>query len=267
MKATIRGVPVQWRESGAGRPVLFVHGFPFHGGMWQAQLDGLPPDRRWIAPDLRGFGGSGAGDGPYSLDDLAGDLYALLDELELERTTLCGLSMGGYICFAFWRTYPERVRALALCDTRAGADGAEARAARLESAERARREGSAFLVEEMIPRLLAPETRRERPEVVRALREIMESASGEAVARAQEAMAARPDSMPLLRDIRVPVLLLAGAEDIITPPAELEAMDAVLQDSRLAIVPGAGHVPPVEQPAEFNRTLLEFVEEIDRAEA
>lgn len=264
MKAVVAGIPMHWREAGHGDLVVFVHGFPFHAGMWTAQLDGLPPGWRGVAADLRGFGETpmGAFRGSYGMDLLADDVAALIDAQGTERAVVCGLSMGGYVAMSLWRRHPGRVRALVLSDTRAGADGDDARAGRSAAAGRARREGTGWLIEEMLPRLLSEHTRREQPDTVRALREIMEAATPESVALAQEGMAARPDSTPLLEGIDVPVLLVAGAEDEITPPRELESMAAALPDARLRIIEGAGHVPPMERPDAFNAALADFLREL-----
>lgn len=264
MKAVVAGVPVHWREAGHGDLVLFVHGFPFHGGMWQAQLDALPSGWRGVAPDLRGFAETpvGAFRGTYGMDLLADDLAGLIEALGAERAVVCGLSMGGYVALALWRRHPQVVRALVLSDTRAGADTEEARERRGTDAARARREGVAWLVEGMLPKLLSERTRREQPETVAALRQVMEAVTPETVALALEAMADRPDSAPLLAGIDVPALLVAGAEDAITPPAELEAMAAALPDARLVIIDGAGHVPPLERPDAFSAALTAFLGEL-----
>lgn len=264
METMVNGIRMHWRESGRGEPVLFIHGFPYHGGLWEDQLERLPQRWHWLAPDLRGFGRSeaGPGQGPLGMDLLADDLAAFLEDRGIERAVVCGHSMGGYIAFALWRWHPGRVRALVLCDTRAGADTDEERAARRELAERVRREGAAAAADAMLPKQLSERTRREAPQVVERLREMIESNPPETLVRALQGMAERPDSTDLLPTIDVPTLVLVGSEDVVTPLREAEFMARTIPDARLQVVEGAGHVPNVEDPVTFNRDLVHFLEAI-----
>lgn len=264
MRALVNEIRVHWREGGRGEAVLFVHGFPFNGGQWEAQIERLPQRWRFLAPDLRGFGETerGGGEGPLGMDLLADDLAAFLDSQEIERAVVCGLSMGGYIAFALWRWHRARVRALVLCDTRAGADTAEAKEKRRAMAERVRREGVGALAEAQLPLLLSAETRRERPEVVERVREMIESTPQETILRALVGLAERPDSTDLLPTITVPTLVVGGAEDVMTPPDELEALARSIPGAHLQLIEGAGHLPNLENPVAFDRVLVHFLEAI-----
>lgn len=248
---------------GKGHPLLLVHGFPLHHQMWREQTSALWHRRRVIAPDLRGFGGTGlpvaeAADA-ITMEDFADDLNALLDALGVhEPITLCGLSMGGYIAFQFWRKYGPRVRRLVLCDTRAVADTPEAAAGRLEMADRALREGSGVAAA-MLPKLLSAATRERRPDLTAFVRGMIESTDPRGIAAAQRGMAVRPDVTPLLPQIGVPTLVLVGAEDGISPPAEMQAMAAAIPGARFEIVPGAGHLTPLENPDAVNHALEQFL--------
>lgn len=248
------------QSRGTGLPVVFVHGFPFDSRMWQPQLDGVSDGFRLIAPDLRGFGRSPApGEGPLTMDSHADDLAALLDGLGIERAVFCGLSMGGYVLFSMWRRHRERVRALVLCSTRADADTEGARANRRALAERALREGAASVADAMIPSVLSSETRENRPDVVALVREMIEGTDPGTIARGQEGMARRTDSTDLLPEINVPTLLLFGSEDPISPVAVGDEMCRSLPDARMVVIPGAAHLPNLEDPAAFNAPLLEFL--------
>src|SRR5690606_15153367 len=218
-------------------------GFPFDGSLWDDQLERLPRQWRLAAPDLRGFGRSQAGPehGPLTMERFADDIALWLDHLGIERATLCGLSMGGYVAFAFWRRHRDRVTALVLCCTRAGADSPEARQGRHALAERVRRDGARAVAETMIPKLLAPGTLKERPEVGERLRRMIEAQPAESIARAAEGMALREDSVALLASIDVPVLVVAGAEDGVAPLAEAERIRDATPGARLVEITGAGH--------------------------
>jgi pimeloyl-ACP methyl ester carboxylesterase len=264
MQALVNGIRMHWRETGRGDAVLFVHAFPLHGGMWDDQIDRLPQRWRWLAPDLRGFGGSeaGEGDGPLAMDLLADDLAAFLDAVGIDRAVLCGLSMGGYVALAFWRWHSDRVRALVLSDTRAGPDTEQGRAWRRELAERVRREGAVAVADAMLPKLLAERTRRERPEIVDRVRSMIESTPPGTLVRALQGLADRPDSTDLLPTIDVPTLVLVGEEDATTPVSEAEFLQRTIPDARLVVLPGAGHLPNLEAPEAFNRALVHFLEAI-----
>lgn len=256
--AHIRDAELHWRESGSGEPVVLLHAFPLHSAMWAPQLEALPPDRHWIAPDVRGFGAAPS-NGPLSMDGIAADVAALLDHLGYERATLCGVSMGGYACFAFWRRYPTRVAALVLSDTRATADDPPGKLARRLSAERVRAEGSDAVVAQLQDRLVGETTRRERPSVLQRVRAFLEEVEPASFARAQAAMANRPDSTPLLGDIDVPSLVVVGSEDAFIRVDDARALARSLPRGRLAVIERAGHLPSLERPDAFDEALLGFL--------
>lgn len=252
-------VGMRWREAGSGDAVLFVHGFPFSSALWEAQLAAVPAGWRFLAPDLPGFGESAPLDSALTMEILARELEVFLDELGVQRAVVCGLSMGGYVALALWRVHRERVRALVLADTRAGADTPEARHARYEDAALARSMGAAAIGERMLPRLLSPGTHQDHPDVVQRLRAITATASVEGVAGALEGMAERPDSTGLLGEIDAPTLVIAGEHDVIAPMAEAETLAAGIPGARLVTIPGAGHVTCMEAPGAFNAALVTFL--------
>jgi len=265
MGVTLNGTELDWRERGVGDAVVFIHGFPFNSAMWGHQLAHLPPDWRGIAPDLRGFGASELGTAPvFSMELFARDVAALLDHLGVERAVLCGLSMGGYVAFEFWRHFGDRVRALVLCDTRAAADAPDTQRARRNLADRVRVEGQRPVVEALLPKLLATATTRKKPGVVAMVRAMMEETPPESMARALLGMAARADAEPLLRTIDVPALAIVGAEDTITGRGQAEMLARGIRGARLELIEAAGHIPPLEQPEEFSALLGQFLSGLPR---
>lgn len=247
-------------EAGQGPAVVLLHGFPLNATTWSPQREALSGSYRVLCPDQRGFGGSQLGYDEPSLDEVADDVAAMLDAKKLDTVVLGGLSMGGYVAMAFARRHPQRLRALVLADTKASADAPEAAANRLRIADEVLAKGSAAqLVEELMPKLVGVTTKERRPLVMGRLKATIESAPPPAVAWAQRAMAARPDSFDVLRGLAVPALVIVGDEDEMSPPQEAEAMVEALPDGRLARVPQAGHMSSMEAPEAFNEALTAFL--------
>jgi len=183
-----------------------------------------------------------------------------LDTLEVsEPVVYCGLSMGGYIAWQFWRRHAPRLKAMILCDTRAAADTPEAAANRQTLADRVLREGPSAVVETMMPRLLSAPTVQHRPEVAQALQAIMMGNDPEGIAAASRGMAQRPDMTPHLGQIRCPVLLVVGALDVISPPDEMRSIAAAIPGARLVEIADSGHMSPMEKPAEVTMAMSEFL--------
>jgi len=259
---SVNGTELATIDQGTGTPLVLVHGFPLDHTMWDAQVQALSEQYRVIAPDLRGFGQSGVTEGKVTMEQFADDVASLLDALEVEEPVVfCGLSMGGYVAWQFWRKYTERVRALVLCDTRAVADAPEAAAGRLETADRVLREGPAPLVDTMTPKLFAKATFENSPQIVESARRVMLSSSREGIAAAARGMAERPDVASLLADITCPTLVLVGELDVISPPAEMRAIAEAIPRARFVPIAGAGHMAPLENPAEVNAAMLAFLAE------
>lgn len=267
---TVNGRRLGYAESGNGLPLVLLHAFPMSHAMWRPQLDAPPPGWRLIAPDLRGFGASDRvspesarpSSGAQSMLEYAQDVVALVDELGLEQPVVGGLSMGGYVAFAVLRLIGPRVAGLVLADTRAEPDTEEARGNRRKMQELVMEKGSAAVAEQMLPKLLGETTMRERPTLADEVRELIVANEPAAISDALEALATRPDSTPLLADLRCPTLIVAGREDALTPVALHESMHAQIPGSRLEVIDDAGHLPNLECPGEFSRVLRDFLSHI-----
>ena len=261
-RLTVHGVNLAVEVQGEGPAVLFVHGYPLDRTIWREQIDALEGYLR-IAPDLRGMGQSDAPDLGYGMELYAADLAALLDALGVDDVVLCGLSMGGYIAFEFVRQWRSRVRGLVLMDTRAEADSPEVRRARDAAAATAREQGTAAVSDAMLPKMLAPSTLTERPDVVERVRATMAATPVSGLVGALGAMRDRVGSEALLPTLAgIPTLVLVGAADILTPPDQARAMAEAIPGAQLAVIPGAGHLPPVEQPAATTKSLREFLQSL-----
>lgn len=259
MLTVAKGLDFNYVSHGVGPTLVLLHAFPLNLRMWDEQIKGLADSCHVLAIDLRGFGASQTSDGEYTLADLADDVHALLQHLGHERVVLGGCSMGGYISLAYARRYPEHLRGLVLIDTRASADTPEGRENRLRQASEVDARGTAALSRAFPPTAISPESAQARPELLERMRTWIADTDPRTVAGAQRAMAARPDSHDLLPKLDIPVLVVVGEQDTITPPAESEKMVAALPDAHLVRIPGAGHLTPLEKPELVNEAVREFM--------
>jgi len=257
----IDDIEMAYTDTGAGRPVVLIHGYPFNRSLWNEQVAALSAGHRVIVPDLRGFGESEGSEGTATMNRMAQDVALLMDHLGIARATIAGLSMGGYVALAFYKQFAARVRALILADTRAQADTVEGKQTRAQQAEKALAEGMAGIADAMLPKLLTPETVSKRPEIVKRVRDMMLKTKPKGAAAALRGMAERDDQTPLLAKIAVPTLILVGAEDAITPVGDSEQMHQAIAGSGLVVLENAGHVSNLERTDEFNQALLEFLQE------
>ena len=241
-----------YREQGNGSAALFVHGFPLDSTMWLEQIQILSDARRCIAPDLRGFGRSSPSTRPVlSMEDHADDLVSFLDVLGVEKVDLIGLSMGGYVALAFAECHPERLRTLALVDTKSTEDPTDAKAGRDAAAERVAVEGRSGLAADMIGVLVAESA----STWTRArLRTMIESTPAESIVAALKGMKQRPDRTAVLSNLTIPVAVIVGEHDVLSPIADADHM-AVSAGGALTVVPDAGHMSPIEDPSTIAAAL------------
>jgi 3-oxoadipate enol-lactonase len=260
MFAQVNGLRLAYGDRGREheRVMLLVHGFPLDRRLWGAQVGALATMTRVITPDLRGHGKSQIVPGPFIMDQHADDLAALLDHLKIRRAVVAGLSMGGYVAFAFWRRYPAQVQGLILADTRAEPDSSAARAGRDAAMDRVQQIGAAAYADDMLPRLLAPASQADL-KIVGATRKMMAEQPVQGIVGALGGLRDRADSRPTLPTIAVPTLVIAGEADVITPPAEAQAMAAAIPGARLVVIPKAGHLSPLENPRAFNAAVRAFL--------
>jgi pimeloyl-ACP methyl ester carboxylesterase len=261
-RVRVDGAEIAVEVRGTGPALVFIHGFPFDRSIWRHQVAGFA---RWqrIAPDLRGFGQSGAGEpAPTSLAVHADDVVAVLDALAVRRAVLCGLSMGGYVLLELWRRHPERARALVFADSRAEGDTADAKRGRDEMITLAEREGTVAVADRMLPGMLAAASTAAQPELTDVVRDMAARASRTGVVSALRALRDRPDSRDALGGISVPALVVGGADDALTPPAVMQRLADGIPGARFVAIPAAGHVAPLEQPLAFNRVLSEFLDSL-----
>lgn len=264
MRARINGISLAYSDQGTGLPIVLLHAFPLNRTMWAAQEKALSLHFRVITIDLRGHGESDAPLWHYTLDQAADDVRALLDHRSIQQAVFAGLSMGGYILFAFYRKYADRVKGMVLADTRAQADTPEGKEGRFQMAQTAYKKGPAAIADIMIPKLLSPATIQTKPEILRNVRSMIEGNQISGIAGDLMAMAERPDSIPLLRQITCPTQIIVGELDLSTPPSDAKLMAEQIPGTRLAIIPGAAHLSNLEQPEAFNQIVGSFLSDLEK---
>jgi len=247
---------------GDGAPILLLHPFPANHEFWLPVTEKLSSRYRIILPDLRGHGESTVGEGPAAMAKHAADIARVMDEADIGRAPLIGVSIGGYILFEFWRKHRSRVAALGLCNTKAPADNPEARARRIQAANDVLERGTEPFLESMVPRLMGKTTRETRPDLVDGALRMMRQMSPEDIAQVQRGMADRPDSVETLKTVDVPTLLATGDEDILTGINEAQLMHQHIRGSQLRVIPKAGHYSPWEQPEEAGKLLRQFLDAV-----
>lgn len=241
------------------KTVIFLHAFPLSAEMWLNQLDVLADNGyATLAPNAFGYNDSPQKQN-WTFGDYADALRDLMKSLNISQATFVGVSMGGYKAFAFWKKYPEKVRSLVLCATRAEADTAEAKATRLAFIDALMKNGTEEAVTRMIPKLFGETSHRSRPELIKRVESIIRKHSPTAIAETLKALAAREDSVSLLASINVPTLVVAGAEDALMNDSVLKIIHDGITNSQMKVVQGAGHLPNLEQPDIFNFYLLEHL--------
>ena len=247
-------------EGKYGAPaIILIHGFPFNMSMWNTQIESLTNYCRVITYDIRGFGNSETGNEDFSIELFAKDLICLMDALKIDKTIMCGLSMGGYIALNAIENYAERFSALILSDTNCKADTPEAKERRMKAIESIRNDGVEKYADESIKNLFAAESFTNRSKEISAVREMIMKTSVQSLCNGLLALSVRKETCSILNEIKVPVLIIVGKEDKITPVAEAKFMHEKVKNSYLKVLEHSGHLSNMENSEEFNCQLKRFV--------
>ena len=240
--------------------IIFIHGFPFNKSMWNMQMDALKDNYRVIAYDIRGHGNSDPGIDDFFIELFVNDLLRLMEKLRIEKSILCGLSLGGYIALNAVLKYPDRFDGLILNDTQCIADTPEIKENRCIAIIRIMKNGVEQYADESIKNLFAPESFTKKKNVIAVVKEMMISTPEQSLCNTLHALAERKETCTRLQEINIPVLIMVGKEDKITPLAAARLMHEKIQDSTLKVIAHAGHVANMENPAAFNHHLVRFVD-------
>jgi 3-oxoadipate enol-lactonase len=253
----VNGIDWHYAERGAGPALVLLHAFPVDHRLYAAQLDELSNEFRVICPDMPGFGGTRY-DKPFTVKWQAEQVRALLKEIDALPCIIGGCSMGGYVTLAFEREFPRDTDGLILIDTKAEGDTAEQRHNRDRLIAMLDQHGPTVVADGMLPKMLSPATKKARPELEEQIRAITLATSATTLKNALAALRDRPDRTDFLRSVSDPTLILVGADDQIAPVANAEAMKAGIPHATLTVIPDAGHLSPIENPAAVNQAIRTF---------
>ncbi len=238
-------------------PLLLVHGFQLDRRIWAEVAPRLGLDRTVVSVDLPGFGQSKT-DKMFTIPTLADHLVAFMDAIHHRRFILAGLSMGGYVALDLAGRYADRLAGLVIVDSKADGDNPDQKANRQRMIDLVRSQGSKAIAKEMLPNMVAPDTLRIQPHVADQLRQIMEACPAKTIETALAAMRDRPDYNAVLDHLTLPTLILVGEHDVITPPKMASSMANRCKTAEARIIPDAGHMSPMENPAVVARLIGEF---------
>jgi 3-oxoadipate enol-lactonase len=263
-RAKINHIEIAYETAGTGVPIVLIHGHPFDHTMWGPQVKAFSDFYQVVTPDLRGYGKSTLPDPAHTrFEDYATDMILLMDHLNIDSFHLGGLSMGGQIIMEMFRQAPDRVKSLIFADTFAGPDTPEAKKTRNEQATRLEKEGMDGYANEVIGKMIRREHVELMPEVAAHVMKMMKGTSPVAAATAMRARGERINYLKeVLPQINIPTLVIVGRQDEFTPVAKAEELRDNLQNCKLILIEDAGHMPNMEQPEEFNKTVIDFLENI-----
>lgn len=261
---TVNNITVSYIDEGpANSPtIIFIHGFPLNKMMWEKQIELLKENYHVIAYDIRGHGKTDAGNENFSIELFVNDLLSLMDALKIDKTILCGFSMGGYIALNSFENYPERFNALLLCDTNCAADLPETKEKRMKAIEIIKEKGLEQYAEESLKKLFAPISFSEHLKEIGIVREMIMKTPIQSLYKTLHALAERTETCTKLHTLKVPVLIMVGKEDEITPPDVALLMHEKIKGSIIHIIDDAGHLSNMENSREFNNQLSGFLSSI-----
>jgi 3-oxoadipate enol-lactonase len=263
-RISVNDIMVSYTDDGkSGAPyMIFVHGFPFNKSMWNLQVEALKDKCHVITYDIRGHGNSEPGNEKFSIGLFANDLIGLMDVLKIEKTMICGLSMGGYISLNAVTGFPGRFSALVLSDTQCSADTPETKEKRMTTIISIRKDGVEKYADSSIKNLFCPESFISRRNEIENVRDMIINTTEQSLCDTLLALAARNETCSRLKEINVPVLIMVGKEDVLTPPSAASLMHEKIKNSSMNIIEHAGHLSPMENPYKFNYELKKFVSSV-----
>ncbi|TAK77666.1 MAG: alpha/beta fold hydrolase [Gammaproteobacteria bacterium] len=255
-KAAALNRAIPYRDLGQGTPLVLIHAFPTDQELWVPQIAELKQHFRILTLDLWGFGRhitSGTEGQAVTMAEYAEEVKRLLDTLHIQKAIIGGESMGGYIALAFFKKYPDRVEGLILSDTQSIADTPEVKAKREIAAANILENGPASFIQTFMSKALSPQASKQTQQYLQTMIEAQKPTS---MASALRGMALREDTSALLAKTTLPILIITGKEDALISPQQSQNMHALAKNSKLIIIPQAGHLSNLEQPIRWNQAVI-----------
>lgn len=240
-------------------PIIFIHGFPYDHSLWNFQIERLKDDFFCVAYDVRGLGKSRVGDGQYVMEMFVQDLFNIITKLKLKKPILCGHSMGGYIALRAVELERRFFSGLILCNTRASADDDLGKLKRQNSIMAIDKSGAKKFIKKFAPLCFGEETIKENNKLFKKVLQTALKSKPKGVKGCQFAMLSRTDSNQFLSNLSVPVLVISGTVDNLTPPEMMREFSEKIPNSEFAVAPRAGHMAPVENPGFVNDIIEDFL--------
>jgi pimeloyl-ACP methyl ester carboxylesterase len=259
MNITKNPVVIFEKGSPEKKSIIFVHGFPYDHTMWDDVISGLSADFHCVSYDVRGLGISEPGDGQYTIELFADDLFYVIDKLNLQKPVICGLSMGGYICARAVERNEEKLGGLILCDTKAAADTDEVKLKRAAHVKKINEDGVKKFAAGFVPPCFAREFINAPGDKYSKILGRAMNSNPTGVKGCLIAMAARTDVTGYLPQIKIPAMILCGEKDTMSTPEAMQELAGKINGSKYYTVPGAGHMSPVENPEFVTERIREFL--------
>ena len=244
------------------KTIIFLHGFPFNKNMWREQLESLEDNITGIAIDIRGHGNTTKGHGYFSIDVFAKDLGVFIRKLEIDKAVLCGISMGGYIALRAYQLFPEKISGLILCDTHSKADDDAGKQKRFDAIQAVLNHGRRPYAIGFVSNVFAKNSIERKPEAVELIKSSIRRNSIDSICATLLALASRTDTSSVLKDIKVPTLIIRGKDDKITPEELMQEMADQIKGSTFIQIADSGHLPNMEHPEEFNLHMNKLLQEV-----
>ena len=240
-------------------PIIFVHGFPYDHTMWDETINALQEKYYCVTYDIRGLGQSPEGSGQYTMESFVDNLETIIEELDLRKPVLCGLSMGGYIALRAVERMEEKFSAAIFCDTRPEADGNAAKLKRAGGVKHINDHGAEGFIREFVKNCFGSKYLSGKKDAYKNLEDYFAKSNPAGVIGCLIAMTGRTDTSEAISKFKLPALLICGQEDKLTPPEVMKSVAAKISNAKFVTISGAGHMTPIENPEEFNKTVLSFL--------
>lgn len=259
MEEMINGLSVFLKGSSKNKSIVFIHGFPYDHTMWDSQIEALSKNYFCVSYDIRGLGKSAAGNGQFTMESFVDDLENIIDDLNLNKPVICGLSMGGYITLRGLERFQEKFSAAILCDTRSEADNNEGKLKRAAGIKRINKEGSAGFTKDFITNCFGDYSKQNKKDLIQSVIDNSLMFDPVGVKGALLAMLSRTDTTPVLSKINIPTLIICGEHDTLTPPEVMKEMFHKIKNAEYVEINNSGHMTPLENPELVTNAIIKFL--------